>query len=237
LPLADDSLPAADQSFAQVDQWIAEGQYLKAHRDLSQRYWKEQAPLEPLLQRLNKTAGMIYFAPNAHFMKAYEVQPGDLLQSIAPRYKLSWEYLARLNRVRPQRIRPGQELKVIKGPFSAFVDLSDFSLTIHAHGYFVKRYAIGIGKDNTTPIGTFSVKEKLKNPKYYGSDQVIEADDPNNPLGERWISIGDSYGIHGTIDPTSIGKAASRGCLRLTNDDVVEVYDFLVPGSEVVIRP
>jgi len=230
-------LPAADGSFAQVDQWIAEGQYLKAHRELSQRYWKEEEPLEPLLKRLNKTAGMIYFAPQPDFMKPYVVQPDDLLQSIAPKYQLSWEYLARLNRVRPERIRPGQELKVIKGPFSAFIDLSDFSLTIHAHGYFVKRYAIGIGKDNSTPIGTFSVKEKLKNPKYYGSDQVIEADDPDNPLGERWIAIGDGYGIHGTIDPNSIGKAESRGCLRLTNDDVAEVYDFLVPGSEVVIRP
>lgn len=230
-------VPLTDDSFAQVDQWIAEGQYLKAHRELSQRYWKEQEPLEPLLKRLNQTAGMIYFAPQPHFMPAYEVQPGDLLQSVAPQYKMSWEYLARLNRVRPERIRPGRKLKVIKGPFSAFIDLSEFSLTIHAHGYFVKRYPIGIGKDNSTPIGTFSVKDKLKNPKYYGTDAVIEADDPNNPLGERWIDIGDSYGIHGTIDPSSIGKAESRGCLRLTNEDVVEVYDFLIPGSEVVIRP
>ena len=170
-------------------------------------------------------------------MQAYEIQPGDLLQKVAPQYNLSWEYLARLNRVRPERVKVGQKLKVIKGPFSAFIDLSDFSLTIHAHGYFVKRYAIGIGADNSTPIGTFSVKEKLKNPTYYGPDGVIDADDQNNPLGERWISIGDSYGIHGTIDPTSIGKAESRGCLRLGNEDIVEVYDFLTPGSEVVIRP
>ena len=132
--------PLTNDSFAQIDQWIAEGQYLKAHRDLSQRYWKEDEPLEPLLTRLNKTAGMIYFAPQPHFMPAYEVQSGDLLQSVAPQYKLSWEYLARLNRVRPERVRVGQKLKVIKGPFAAFVDLSDFSLTIHAHGYFVKRY-------------------------------------------------------------------------------------------------
>lgn len=229
--------PLSEDSFAQIDQWIADGQYLNAHRELSQRYWKESEPLEPLLTRLNKTAGMIYFAPQPHFMAAYEVQQGDLLQSVAPQYKLSWEYLARLNRVRPEKVRVGQKLKVIKGPFAAFVDLSDFSLTIHAHGYFVKRYDIGIGKDNSTPIGSFSVKEKLKNPKYYGSDAVIEADDPSNPLGERWIDIGDSYGIHGTIDPESIRKAESRGCLRLTNEDVIEVYDFLVPGSEVVIRP
>jgi LysM repeat protein len=230
-PLSDDN------PYAEVDQWIAEGQFLKAHRELSQQYWKEEQVSEALLTRLNKTAGMIYFAPQPHFMQAYEIKPGDLLQKVAPNYNLSWEYLARLNRVRPERVKVGQKLKVIKGPFSAFVDLSDFSLTIHAHGYFVKRYDIGIGAENSTPIGTFSVKEKLKNPTYYGPDGVIDADDANNPLGERWVDIGDSYGIHGTIDPNSIKKAESRGCLRLNNEDIVEVYDFLTTGSEVVIRP
>jgi LysM repeat protein len=231
------TFPLTNNPYTEIDQWIAEGQFLKAHRELSEQYWKEERASEPLLTRLNKTAGMIYFAPQPHFMQAYEIQPGDLLQKVAPKYDLSWEYLARLNRVRPERVKVGQKLKVIKGPFSAFVDLSDFSLTVHAHGYFVKRYDIGIGAENSTPIGTFSVKEKLKNPEYYGPDGVIEADDANNPLGERWIDIGDSYGIHGTIDPNSIKKAESRGCLRLNNEDIVEVYDFLTTGSEVVIRP
>jgi lipoprotein-anchoring transpeptidase ErfK/SrfK len=49
--------------------------------------------------------------------------------------------------------------------------------------------------------------------------------------------LGNSYGIHGTIEPGSIGKAASRGCIRLADADVIDVYDFLVKGSEVVIRP
>ena len=77
-----------------------------------------------------------------------------------------------------------------------------------------------------------------------GPDGVtMERDDPNNPIGERWIGLDDgngkptSYGIHGTIDPSSIGKAHSRGCIRLRNEDVEEVYDFLGVGSEVVIQP
>ena len=65
---------------------------------------------------------------------------------------------------------------------------------------------------------------------------MISGDDPANPLGERWIDLGESYGIHGTIDPDTIGKAASRGCIRMRAKDVIEVYDFLVKGSEVVIR-
>ena len=79
--------------------------------------------------------------------------------------------------------------------------------------------------------------EKLVDPTYYGPDGVIAHDDPANPLGERWIDIGNSYGIHGTIDPASIGKSESQGCIRLHNDDVEAVYDLLTIGSEVVIRP
>ena len=131
----------------------------------------------------------------------------------------------------------GQKLKVVKGPFAAIVDLQDFTLTVHLQGYYVKRYDVGIGKDGSSPLGKFSVQNKVENPQYTGPDgRVISGDDPKNPLGERWIDLGDSYGIHGTIDPDSIGKAASRGCIRLRDKDIVEVYDFLVRGSEVVIR-
>src|SRR5690606_10194684 len=142
-----------------------------------------------------------------------------------------------LNRVDPRRVRAGQRLKVIKGPFSAIVDLSDYELTIHAHGYFVTRYPVGIGKDGSSPIGKFAGLEKLVDPTYYGPDGVVNHDDPANPLGDRWIDIGNSYGIHGTIDPASIGKSESQGCIRLHNDDVEAVYDLLTIGSEVVIRP
>jgi len=170
-------------------------------------------------------------------MTPHEIEPGDQLRKVATQYKITWEYLAKLNQIDPKKIRPGQKLKVIKGPFFAFVDLSDFTLTVHAHGYFVKRYQIGIGKDHSTPTGKFQVKDKLVDPTYYGQDGVIANDDPANPLGERWIDLGESYGIHGTIDPVSIGKAESKGCVRMHNEDVAEVYDLLGLDSEVVIRP
>ena len=81
------------------------------------------------------------------------------------------------------------------------------------------------------------MQQKLVNPTYYGPDGlVIDGDDPSNPLGEHWIDLGDSYGIHGTIDPESIGQARSRGCIRMKNEDVAEVFSLLSEGSEIVIR-
>jgi len=213
------------------------GEDAAAHRLLSAWYWKypEKRPL--FQKQLDELATIIYFSPQPHFHEPYVVQPGDLLQKIGSKYKLSWQYISRVNKVDPRRIRPGQRLKVTQGPFDAFVDLSDYELTIHQRGLYVRRYRVGIGKDGSSPIGEFPVKEKLENPTYYGPDgDVRAADDPLNPLGERWIDIGDSFGIHGTIEPESIGKSESRGCIRLLNSDVEEVYDLLTIGSTVRIQ-
>ena len=110
-------------------------------------------------------------------------------------------------------------------------------LTIEHHGFVVKRYRVGIGKDHSTPVGEFTVQNKLENPTYYGPNGlVIDQNDPKNPLGEYWIDLGDSYGIHGTIDPNSIGHAESAGCVRLGDESIREVFAFLSVGSKVIIR-
>ena len=222
----------------QIDEWLGDRNFVAAHRELSTLYWNNPELKSTILERIEKNAQVIYFAPQPHFLEPYEIQSGDFLQRVAPKYGLNWEYLAALNRVDPRRVRAGQKLKVIKGPFSAFVDLSDFELTVHCHGFFVKRYSIGTGRNSSTPVGKFAVLERITSPQYTDPNgRVIEGGQPTNPLGTHWIDLGDSYGIHGTIEPNSIGKAESAGCVRMRNEDVVEVYNFLVKGSEVVIRP
>lgn len=222
----------------QIDAWIKEGDYVSAHRDLSKIYWNHPESRRYIQERLDGNAKLIYFSPQPHFLEPYVIQSGDYLQRVAPKYRISWQYLAAMNAINPKRIRAGQKLKVIKGPFSAFVDLSDFELTVHCHGFYVKRYDIGIGKDGASPVGKFTVLNKVEKPQWTDPDgRVLSGDDPNNPLGTHWIDIGDGFGLHGTIEPSSIGKAESRGCVRLRNEDVKEVYDFLIDGSEVVIRP
>ena len=229
--------PSNDPELIEIDRLLDAGEDIAAHRMLSTIYWKRPEMRPEIEQRITMTSNLIYFSPQPHYMAPHEIQPGDQLRLIAQQYHVPWEYLAKLNRVDAQRIRAGQKLKVIKGPFHAFVDLSDYELTIHAHGYFVKRYAVGIGKDGASPIGKFAVHNKVFNPQYTDPQgRVIAADDPSNPLGEHWIDIGDSFGIHGTIEPQSIGRAESRGCIRMNNQDVAEVYDMLQNGSEVIIR-
>lgn len=214
---------------------IDDGSYIDAQKELSNWYWQRPEQREQILPQLNKLARSLYFSPQPQYYEPYVVKPGDQLRVVGQRYKLSWEYIARLNNVDAKKIRMGQKLKVVPGPFAAIVFLDRYELVVHLNGSFVKSYRVGVGKDGTTPVGTFAVKNKMVDPTYYGPEGVIAHDDPTNPLGERWIDIGDSYGIHGTIDPQSIGKKESRGCIRMLNSDVEEVYDFLVIGSEVKI--
>jgi lipoprotein-anchoring transpeptidase ErfK/SrfK len=167
----------------------------------------------------------------------YSVQPGDTLERVAERYNVPWQLLAKINGIAdPQHVRAGDQLKVVRGPFDAMVNLQKYELTLFLRGRYAGRFRIGIGQDQSTPDGEFSVKNKVANPTYYGPNQVIGADDPNNPLGERWIDLGNQIGIHGTNDPRSIGQAESRGCIRLSPGDVEDVYDILSIGSKVVIR-
>lgn len=220
-----------------IEKLIESGDFPTAQRELSRWYWKVPEKREEIRKQLEHMAESLYFSPTPLFHEPYVIQPGDQLRVIAQRYKISWEYLATLNHVDARKIRMGQKLKVVEGPFSVIVSLSSYELIVHLNGSYVKRYRVGVGKEGSTPVGTFVVKNKMVDPTYYGPDGLVMAhDDPQNPLGERWIDIGDSYGIHGTIDPDSIGKNESRGCVRMLNKDVEEVYDFLVLGSQVKIQ-
>lgn len=222
--------------FSTIDQLIIDGEDVEANFQLSNMYWKRPEIRDQLMKRLSVVAYRIYFAPQPHYMEGHVVQAGDRLQNIAKDYDVSWEYLAKLNRTDANKIRPGQKLKVIRGPFAAVVDLSDREMTIHSHGHFVARFEIGIGKDSPAPTGTHQVIEKQRDPTYHGPEGVVANDDPQNPLGEYWLDLGDSYGIHGTIDDAAIGQSESQGCIRMKNRDIADVYDLLTQDSEVLIR-
>jgi lipoprotein-anchoring transpeptidase ErfK/SrfK len=235
---ADTVIPAelAERLHA-VEAWLEQDQILDAHAELSDIYWKHRE-YRPLIQeRIDETAAVIFSNMDRQFSEPHFVEYGETLESIAKQYDVPWEYLSRLNRVAPQKLQAGQQLKVVRGPFGAVVDLSEYCLTVHAHGWYVNRYVVGIGREQKTPVGRFTVEEKLENPTWYNPDGgIVEADDPENPLGEFWIGLGNHIGIHGTNDPSTIGRAASRGCVHLGESEIAEVFSLLSPGSVVMIR-
>ncbi len=231
-----ESSPDELMELTEIEQLLSDEQDVKALQELTRRYWKVPSERETLRPRMEELSTRIFFSPQPHYFEPHVIQANEQLRNIAKKYSLSWEYLARLNNADPKRIRYGQRLKVVPGPFHVLVNIRAHELIVHTNGCYVKRYRVGCGKDRSTPVGTFKVLNKMVNPTYYGPEGVIKADDPANPLGERWIDIGDSYGIHGTHEPDSIGQDKSRGCVRMLNEDVAEVYDFLIVGGEVKIQ-
>jgi len=221
----------------EVDGLKTTGETLQAHAILSRLYWKHPELRAFIADRMEETSAEIYANPNIHFAEPYVVEFGETLDGIAQKFDVPWQYLGRLNSVTPETLQAGQQLKVLKGPFGAIIDLKRFEMTVHAHGWYVRRYTIGIGKDGGTPTGTFTVQNKLENPTWYHpSGGGVDGDDPANPLGEFWLGLGEHIGIHGTIDPNSIGTAVSRGCIHLADNDITEVFQLLGVGSEIRIR-
>ncbi|MEZ6242013.1 MAG: LysM peptidoglycan-binding domain-containing protein [Phycisphaerales bacterium] len=195
--------------------------------------------------------------PGDPMVEEYVVESGDTLGKIARKRELGvhWKLIQRVNRIsRPEKIRVGQRLKLVRGPFNAVVNKSEFRVDIY-HGppsepsrwVYITSRAVGLGESGSTPLGTFVVREgsKLENPAWVNPRDGREQygrDDPKNPIGEHWIGLeglGDAsayegYGLHGTIEPDSIGKQMSMGCVRLLEDDIALLYELLEEGISIV---
>jgi len=238
-PLQAATLPI---DLAEVDRYVMQGQEVAAQRLLSGWYWKIPEARPQLLDRLNILAGRIYFQSEIHYREPYKVQFGDRLETIAAMHQLTPEYLMRLNRLKSPLLKPGQLLKVIQGPFSAIVDVSDLEMTIHAHGYYVASFQVGFGTDQSIPQGTFQVTDKVLNPDYYGPAGMVSHTDPANPLGKHWMTINDDqrslhgFGIHSCRDSALQYTMSGPGCLRLGPQELAAAFDLLMVGSEVSIR-
>ena len=109
------------------------------------------------------------------------------------------------------------------------------------------RYGIGVGRDGFTWSGTQQITKKAEWPDWTPPAEMIArqpylprymAGGPGNPLGARAMYLGNTiYRIHGTNDPTTIGHQVSSGCIRLTNDDVSDLYSRVTIGTKVIVLP
>ena len=166
----------------------------------------------------------------------YVVQPGDTLNAIAKRFHTTIELIKRSNSLASDIIHQGMSLKIVGGAFSIVVDKSQNILLLKRGEEVLKQYTVSTGANNSTPVGTWAIVNRLQDPPWYTDHGVIPAGDPRNILGTRWLGFDKpGYGIHGTTDPTKLGSQVTAGCVRMRNDQVEELYDIIPESTRVTI--
>ncbi|MGE7920747.1 L,D-transpeptidase family protein [Viridibacillus sp. NPDC093762] len=162
----------------------------------------------------------------------HTVKPGETLFQLSRDYRTPLSAIISANpSIDPNVLYIGQPI-VIPGfpdpntiPYQIDVSLDNRWLRLYKDGVLQKQYPIAVGKMLTnTPVGNFIIINKAPN--------------PGGPFGTMWMSLSkDTYGIHGTNDPSSIGKAVSHGCIRMHNEDVEELASIIPIGTPVFIHP
>jgi len=148
----------------------------------------------------------------------------------------------------PERLRRAEVTYVTsQPPGTVVIDTGNTQLYYILGNNRAIRYGVGVGREGFTWAGTQTVTRKAEWPDWHPPADMIRrqpylprfmAGGPGNPLGARAMYLGSSvYRIHGTNDPTTIGKFVSSGCIRLTNDDVQDLFRRVSVGSKVVVLP
>ncbi len=116
------------------------------------------------------------------------------------------------------------------------ISIAERKLVLMEGDRVLRVYDTAVGKPSTpTPSGEFQIVNRLTHPTWFGPGKTVPPG-KSNPLGTRWLGLSKAgYGIHGTNVPTSIGTAASHGCIRMRNRDVEELYQLVKTGVTVEI--
>jgi lipoprotein-anchoring transpeptidase ErfK/SrfK len=153
----------------------------------------------------------------------------------------------RIARVHTDVVKPEVTTEELakKYPAILIVNRGAFTLTLYKDLKLKKTYGIAVGQVGLeTPAGLYHIQNKAVNPAWHVPNSawagdiagtVVPGGTPQNPLKARWLGIFDGAGIHGTDATSSIGSAASHGCIRMLIPDVIELYDQVPVGAPIYI--
>ncbi|MGQ0620430.1 MAG: L,D-transpeptidase family protein [Panacagrimonas sp.] len=185
------------------------------------------------------------------------LQFGSVAEAFGERFHVNPELLQQLN-VGKDLARVGEDILVpnvspptaVAGAESLTVDKSASTVSLHdASGKVLAQFPATTGsKHDPLPVGRWKVNGVGRNPEFkYNPNLFWDADSahskatippgPNNPVGVVWVDLSKPhYGIHGTPEPSKIGKTQSHGCIRLTNWDASTLAESVSPGMRAILQ-
>ncbi len=189
---------------------------------------------------LGQLAGTVIYSTEHQLEPARVVKPGETLETISKEYNVPSQLLAKINGIQtPDQLRPGQELKVVRGPFSAIVDLRRNEMTLMVDDRYAGKFRVSVPPGTTLSDGQWLVDQKLAgpastaNPSAYATTPI--AADRTIILRNAAAAAGSPTLIIGS-GPAPTGLAASLPSLRISPQDAEELSDILSIGSRVVVR-
>lgn len=216
-----------------------QGKLLEAKQALKKliETYPDSSLLPSAEQALWNTNISILFSPlSTEQSMSYDVQPGDTLYRISRKFDTTVELMMASNNLQNALIKPGMKLKIAKAIFKIEVSKSKNTLKLYTDNEAIKIYSVATGEKGATPAGKFKITTRMVNPVWYKTGAIVPAGSPENILGTRWLGLSvPGYGIHGTVDPESIGKACTQGCVRMRNEEVEELFIIVPVGTEVNI--
>jgi LysM repeat protein len=225
---------------------LERGDLAQAHELLSP--WHNEPSLKPaeaenVDKLLGQLAGTVIYSTEHRLGPARVVRPGETLESIAKEYNVPWQLLAKINGIpAANQVRPGQEIKVVPGPFSAVVDLGRSQMTLMVAGRYAGKFPVTVPIGATVSEGEWLVDQKLVAPAS-GVTQSAYTTQP--PRVDHAIVLrggtepaaatgGPTLAIASSSNPT--GPSAGAAAIQVSAADAEELSDILSIGSRVVIR-
>jgi LysM repeat protein len=234
---------------------LQKGELARAHQMLSP--WQADPSLAPAEAQqvdslLSQLAGTVIYSTEHRLEPPYVVRPGETLETIAQQHGVPWQLLAKINGVpAPDQVRPGQQLKVVRGPFEGVIDLRRNQLALRVDGRYAGKFAVVAPPDVAVPPGDWIVEDKPATPaaqaSVYGAAagsavsrslvlRSAGATGANRGLPLR--IIGESPGASRVGEANGL-RAAEGGAgymVKVSPADVEELADILSIGSRVVIQ-
>lgn len=227
------SSAAFASAWADAHDKLAAGRYAEALSGLSVWYddpslgLEESQRLEDLLGQL---AGTVIYSQEDLLLPPHVVAAGETLQTIAAPLGVSWQLLAKINGVDdPNRLIPGERLKLVRGPFDAVVSVSRRRISMQLQGNYAGSFPVVVGRQYLDRVGS--------------SIPVVSINsiDPNALPGgpaaaKPAIALGDGMTIEAVDDPGAVADAAPSSSLVVSPRDLAELVDILGPGSRILVR-
>jgi len=211
-----------ESSMRSAQTLLANGKLVESLRELSRWYENPAVPPEDqshLAELLGQLAGTVIYSRQNFLAPPYVVRPGDTLPTIAQQYQVPWQLLAKINGIEdPNRLLPGQELKVVRGPFHAQLDARHEWLALFVDELYAGRFRVQITGDLIKPNGAYPVVK-------------FASDHPSNSSHAPYITVGGDLAIQ-----IPGGSTPAPGTVGIAPRDMGDVFDILSERSQVTIR-